>query len=108
MKHTCETCGKEYIHSMGQYFTKHETLQTCVTNFIKNDSKIILEPSIGRGDLVKCVTDKLPGVKFDMYEIDENIQLLDEINKEQVIYGDFMETSIENKYDTSIRLTRQD
>lgn len=102
MKHTCETCGKKYIHSMGQYFTKHETLQTCVTNFIKNDSKIILEPSIGRGDLVKCVTDKLPGVKFDMYEIDENIQLLDEINKEQVIYGDFMETSIENKYDTIV------
>ena len=40
---------KEYIHSKGQYFTKHETLQKCVIEFILNKPKIILEPSIGRG-----------------------------------------------------------
>ena len=33
---------KEYIHSKGQYFTKHETLQKCVIEFILNKPKIIL------------------------------------------------------------------
>ena len=92
---------KAYIHSKGQYFTKHESLQKCVIDFILNKPKIILEPSIGRGDLVNCVSDKF-NVEFDMYEIDENIELLDSIDKNKVIYGDFMKTINDNKYDTII------
>lgn len=92
---------KEYIHSKGQYFTKHETLQKCVIDFILNKPKIILEPSIGRGDLVKCVSDKLD-VEFDMCEIDENIELLDDIERDKIVYGDFMEIKIDDKYDTII------
>ena len=92
---------KEYIHSKGQYFTKHESLQKCVIEFILNNPKKILEPSIGRGDLVKCVSDKLK-VEFDMCEIDEKIQLLDGIDRSNVVYGDFMKNKIEVKYDTII------
>jgi adenine-specific DNA-methyltransferase len=92
---------KEYIHSKGQYFTKHESLQKCVIKFILNKPTIILEPSIGRGDLVKCVSETLD-TDFDMCEIDENIKLLDNIDKNEVIYGDFLEIKISKKYDTII------
>ena len=92
---------KEYIHSKGQYFTKHETLQKCVIDFILNKPKTILEPSIGRGDLVNCVSDKL-NVDFYMCEIDENIQLLDGIDRNKIVYGDFMKINIENNFDTII------
>ena len=92
---------KEYIHSKGQYFTKHETLQKCVIEFILNKPKIILEPSIGRGDLVNCVLDNL-NVDFYMCEIDENIKLLDGIDRNKIVYGDFIELKIENKFDTII------
>jgi len=92
---------KEYIHSKGQYFTKHESLQKCIIDFILNNPNIILEPSIGRGDLVKCVSDTL-NVEFYMCEIDENIELLDDIDRDKVVYGDFMEIKIDDKYDTII------
>jgi adenine-specific DNA-methyltransferase len=96
-----ESIDKEYIHSKGQYFTKHKLLQTCVIDFILNEPKVILEPSIGRGDLVNCVSNKL-NIEFDMYEIDENIQLLDGIDRNKVVYGDFINIKINNKYDTII------
>jgi len=92
---------KEYIHSKGQYFTKDETLKKCVIDFILNKPKIILEPSIGRGDLVNCVSGKL-NVDFYMCEIDENIQILDGIDRNKIVYGDFMKIKIENNFDTII------
>ena len=92
---------KEYIHSKGQYFTKHATLQKCVIDFILNKPKIILEPSIGRGDLVKCVSNKL-NVDFYMCEIDKNIQILDGIDRNKILYGDFMKIKINQNFDTII------
>jgi hypothetical protein len=41
---------------LGQYFTKNIILQEKVYEFILNDPEIILEPSVGRGDLVKFIT----------------------------------------------------
>ena len=93
--------SKEYIHSKGQYFTKNKTLQKCVIDFILNNPKIILEPSIGRGDLVNCVLDKF-NVEFYMCEIDENIQLLNSIDKNKIIYNYFLKIKIDNKFDTII------
>jgi adenine-specific DNA-methyltransferase len=92
---------KNYKHSKGQYFTKHESLQKCVIDFILNKPSVILEPSIGRGDLVECISNKID-VVFDMCEIDKNIKLLDSIDRTKVIYGDFMETIMDTKYDTII------
>lgn len=89
------------IHSKGQYFTTDSTLQYTVLDFIKNEPKRILEPSIGQGDLVKYITDNC-NVNFDMYELDESVELLEGIDREKVVYGDFMKANITKKYKTII------
>lgn len=97
--------SKEYIHSKGQYFTKNIILKEKVLEFIKNKPKLILEPSIGRGDLVDYVMknmDKNMDVKFNMFEIDNKIQLLSGINKDNVEYNDFLKSKIDIRYTTII------
>jgi adenine-specific DNA-methyltransferase len=89
-------------HKLGQYFTTNTTLKEKVFEFILNSPSTILEPSIGQGDLVSFVTENLSGVAFDMFEIDTNIKLLDAINKDNVIYGDFMKQTITKTYNTII------
>ena len=93
-------------YSLGQYFTKDKKLQKVVYKFILNNPKTILEPSIGRGDLVKYILNKYKKkdikIKFVMCEIDENIKLLDEINKEDVIYNNFLDYDINKKFKTII------
>tara|TARA_B110000285_G_scaffold113802_1_gene129088 strand:+ start:590 stop:1741 length:1152 start_codon:yes stop_codon:yes gene_type:complete len=89
------------IHSKGQYFTTNKSLQNKVLEFIKNKPKRILEPSIGQGDLVKYITNNC-NVKFDMYELDKSIKLLEGVDREKVNYGDFMKANITKKYKTII------
>ena len=74
-------------HNLGQYFTTHNELKEKVFEFILNNPSNILEPSIGQGDLVTFITDKMPRTTFDMYEIDTSIELMDKIQKEKVIIG---------------------
>ena len=92
---------------LGQYFTTNNELKEKVFSFILNKPKTILEPSIGQGDLVVHVTDKIKNIKFDMYEIDKDIKILDAMVKKEdnigkVIYGDFMIQDISKKYATII------
>jgi len=89
-------------NNLGQYFTTHKELKEKVYEFILNEPLCILEPSIGQGDLVSFVNDKRPNIIFDMYEIDNNITLLENIEKDNVIYTDFMVKQITKKYDTII------
>ncbi len=89
-------------HDLGQYFTTNIELKEKVFEFILNKPSNILEPSIGRGDLVAFITNKIPDVSFDMFEIDKKIKLLDKIQKEKVIYGDFMMQKITKKYKTIV------
>jgi adenine-specific DNA-methyltransferase len=89
-------------HSFGQYFTKNIELKNKIYEFILNKPDIILEPSIGRGDLVDYVINNNPKIIFDMYEIDKDIEVLDKIKKGEVIYGDFLEKVINKKYKTII------
>ena len=89
-------------HDLGQYFTTNPILQEKVGNFILNDPDVILEPSIGQGDLVSCIQHKFHNVVFDMFEIDNSISLLETINIENVIYGDFMTQHIDKKYKTIV------
>lgn len=84
------------MNPLGQYFTKNAVLKEKVYSFILNNPSKILEPSIGRGDLI------LSEYSFDMYEIDESIELLDHITKSDVIYCDFLQENINIKYDTII------
>lgn len=83
---------------LGQYFTTNIELQQKVFEFILNNPLNILEPSIGRGDLILYINNKNPNIKFDMYEIDNTIILLDGINKDKVIYTDFILEDIHKKY----------
>jgi adenine-specific DNA-methyltransferase len=92
----------ETKHNLGQYFTTHNELKEKVFEFILNSPSNILEPSMGRGDLITFITDKIPSITFDMYEIDTKIKLLDQIQKDKVIYGDFMKQTITKTYQTIV------
>ena len=89
-------------HDKGQYFTEDKDLQNAVMSMIFNIPSKILEPSIGRGDLVSCVQNKFKNVPVDMYELDNNIVMLEGIEKEKIVYGDFMQQNINTKYETII------
>lgn len=85
------------MKSLGQYFTTNDTLKSKVLEFTLNNPQLILEPSIGQGDLVSL----FPNVAFDMYEIDKSIKPLDNI-PQNIIYTDFLTTPISKKYTTII------
>lgn len=87
---------------LGQYFTTNIKLKEKMFEFILNNPSNILEPSIGQGDLVQYIMQKIPNIMFDMYEIDTNIKVLDGINKNKIIYGDFMNQTFAKKYKTII------
>ena len=90
-------------HALGQYFTTNVELKQKVFEFIKNSPSTILEPSMGQGDLIQYIMEKTPtAVTFDMYEIDEEIDLLDKIQRECIVYGDFMKQPIAKKYKTIV------
>ncbi len=93
---------KDVVKKLGQYFTTNSELKEKVFGFILNNPSTILEPSIGQGDLIKFIGEKTPTIKFDMYEIDKKIKLLDITEKEKVIYGDFMKQTITKTYKTIV------
>ena len=89
-------------HKLGQYFTTNNELKEKVYSFILNKPDSILEPSIGQGDLISFITDKLKDITFDMYEIDKNIKLKSDIEQKDVIYADFMKEPIAKTYTTIV------
>lgn len=89
-------------NNLGQYFTKNEILKETIFKFILNKPKIILEPSIGRGDLVEYISENMENVLFEMYEIDEHINFLKSIKKEDVKITDFLKAKIDLKFKTII------
>jgi len=88
--------------TLGQYFTKNLLLQNRVFDFILNSPDRILEPCIGEGDLVAHIVNKLPDINFTMFEIDESLSTLSDINRDLVRYCDFLKTNVEEKYDTVV------
>lgn len=88
--------------NLGQYFTINTMLKERVLEFIKNSPDNILEPCIGRGDLISFIKQQDSTISFDMYEIDNNIPLLDDIAKQDVVYGDFLKQKITKTYITII------
>ena len=76
--------------SLGQYFTTNESLQHAVKRFILNDPIQILEPSIGRGDLVASILREKPTQQFIMIEIDETIDVLPSVNRDVIRYENFL------------------
>ena len=49
---------KEKKHEKGQYFTTNTFLKENVYKLIENNPSIILEPSIGQGDLIDYIKKK--------------------------------------------------
>lgn len=94
--------SKSNKQKYGQYFTTSIELKDIIFKFIKNNPSNILEPSIGQGDLVVYINNKLSNIIFDMYEIDKTIKLLDDIDKTKIIYGDFLIKKINKLYKTII------
>jgi adenine-specific DNA-methyltransferase len=90
------------IHDKGQYFTSSPLLKQCVCNFVLNSPDRVLEPSVGRGDLVDSMQTTFGLLDFDMYEIDSNIKLLPCIDAKNVTYGDFLTQNMCYKYKTII------
>jgi adenine-specific DNA-methyltransferase len=93
--------GIKTTHELGQYFTTNDGLKKKVLEFVMNNPDFILEPSVGQGDLVQIIYNKNNKIQFDMYEIDTEIKMLDNIPK-NVVYGDFMEQDVKKKYKTII------
>jgi len=87
---------------IGQYFTTNNNLKQTISKLILNEPAIILEPSIGRGDLVSYISKKRPKTIFHSYELDHEIELLNSIIKEEVNYTDFLGDDISIKYETII------
>ena len=86
---------------LGQYFTTNYDLKNKVLEFVMNKPNVILEPSVGQGDLIEIIYNSNNNMQFDMYEIDTKIKMLDNIPK-NVIYGDFIKKDITKKYKTII------
>ena len=91
---------KKEIHKLGQYFTTNKMLLDYVLDLIHNNPDKILEPSMGRGDIISHILNHKQGVKFDTYEIDETIKFL--IDRDEINFGDFLKTQITDKYDTIV------
>ena len=88
-------------HELGQYFTRDYGLKNKVLEFVMNNPNVILEPSVGQGDLIQIIYNNNNKIQFDMYEIDSKIKMLDDIPK-NVIYKDFIKEDIKKKYMTII------
>ena len=86
---------------LGQFFTKNISLQKKVYEFMLNNPDEILEPCVGRGDLVLYVKTKSPNIRFDMYEIDDKINDF-LIDKKQIKFCNFLTQNITKKYKTII------
>lgn len=92
---------KTTIHGKGQYFTTNTLLKDSVRDLVLNKPERILEPSVGRGDLVEALCNT-PDIQFDMYEIDSEIEMLPCANVENLTYGDFLAQKIDRKYKTIV------
>jgi adenine-specific DNA-methyltransferase len=94
--------SKKVQQKHGQYFTKDAGLKQKVSEYVLNHPSIVLEPSIGRGDLVSHILQTNSDCIVDMYELDTTIELLPEIDRSKVKYGDFMAQNIDKTYTTII------
>lgn len=95
----------EEKHLLGQFFTTNDVLKETVMSFIKNNPATILEPCVGRGDLVEYVlsiTNPLKQPNFIMYEIDDSIEPLSCINSGDIEYCDFLSKEVGKTFDTII------
>jgi len=89
-------------HQRGQYFTTNGLLRESVFGMVRNKPDVVLEPSVGQGDLVSHFKSMNCEADFHMYEIDAAIKPLAGIHASDIQYEDFLEADIDIRYDTII------
>ena len=105
-KHSNHSTHTNPSKTLGQYFTTSTILKTKVLGFIHNQkhnhtrtqTSHMLEPSVGRGDLVVAVKERYPLAQIDMFEIDPNLDFI--VDKTKIVFGDFLSQKITKKYTT--------
>ena len=83
------------MHKIGQYFTEDQKLQQKVFDLCLNNGDT-LEPSAGVGHLVSLLEEKYS----DILALELDNSLTDFVCKTEIIFGDFFDLSIDNKFDT--------
>ena len=83
-----------------QYFTTNEYLQEAIYSLILNNPNRILEPCVGRGDLVQYLQSKIE-CKMECFEIDETIKKF-VIPKSSITFTDFLTYPHKTYYKTIV------
>jgi phospholipid N-methyltransferase len=87
-----------------QFFpTPDELADRLVSKAIIYSNSKILEPSAGRGAIVKAINRNMEGLQVDCFELMEiNQTSLKKVPTANIIGDDFLQTEIENEYDIVI------
>lgn len=98
--------GKDYAEAKKefQFFATPDEVATEIVSHIdlKDDMKI-LEPSAGRGTLIKALQKQLPTAKVDCYEaMPENRKYLEALQNVTIIGEDFLQSDLSVKYDVIV------
>jgi adenine-specific DNA-methyltransferase len=88
--------------NLGQYFTVCENLQKFVFEKVQHKSSPLLEPSFGRGHLLKLFLDANPSHPMTCCELDETVEPLVRFTNQTVIWGDFLKQNFDTKFKTII------
>ena len=83
-----------------QYFTTDSNLKNQIFQMILNRPENILEPSVGRGDLVKFIKRQNEHLSFDTFEIDKTIETV--IDMPNTVFCDFLNQDFGDKTWTTI------
>jgi len=88
----------------GQYFTTDKDLLFHVSQLIHRTDGRMLEPSCGRGHLLRVMRQHDPHREMDMYEIDDSLALLPDLEEERprICYTDFLLADISCRYSTIV------
>ena len=87
---------------LGQYFTISENLQKFVFEKVQHKSSPLLEPSFGRGHLLKLFLESDTGYPMTCCELDETVKPLVTFTSQTIIWGDFLKHNFETKFKTII------
>jgi adenine-specific DNA-methyltransferase len=88
--------------NLGQYFTISENLQKFVFEKVQHKSSPLLEPSFGRGHLLKLFLDADPTWPMTCCELDETVKPLVNFTNQTVLWGDFLKQNFDTKFKTII------
>jgi adenine-specific DNA-methyltransferase len=87
---------------LGQYFTVSENLQKFVFDKVQHKASRLLEPSFGRGHLLKPFLAADPMYPMTCCELDETATPIVNFTNQTVIWGDFLKQNFETKFKTII------